>query len=99
MILDPKNKPVVSAEEAFKLLGIDRGTGYKSIKDGTFPLPVIRVGRIIRVPTSALISLLEHEPAQIVSKNTITAEEMDELLEKHRRILADAVIHGLKTLQ
>lgn len=49
----------VSAEEAFRLLGIDRTTGYRAIKDGTFPLPVIRVGRLLKVPIAALHRLLD----------------------------------------
>jgi excisionase family DNA binding protein len=59
MIPDPADHPVMTAEEAFAELGIDRSTGYKAIRDGTFPLPVIRVGRIIRVPTAAVRRLLE----------------------------------------
>ena len=61
MIPDPAIRPVMTAEEAFAELGIDRSTGYKAIRDGTFPLPVIRVGRLIRVPTAALRRLLEIE--------------------------------------
>ena len=53
------DQAVVSAEEAFKLLRIDRSTGYKSIRDGTFPLPIVRIGRIIRIPTAALVKLLD----------------------------------------
>lgn len=63
MIPDPANQPVMTAEEAFAELGIDRSTGYRAIRDGTFPLPVIRVGRIIRVPTAALRRLLMVDPA------------------------------------
>ncbi len=58
MIPDPTTRPCVTAEEAFAELGIDRTTGYRSIKDGTFPIPVIRVGRLIRIPTAALRRLL-----------------------------------------
>lgn len=50
---------VLTAEEAFSLLGIDRTTGYKAIRSGTFPVPVVRIGRLIRIPTSPLMSLLE----------------------------------------
>lgn len=53
----------VSAEEAFRLLGIDRTTGYRAIKDNTFPLPVIHVGRLLKVPTAALHRLLDPENA------------------------------------
>lgn len=49
----------VSAEEAFRQLGIDRTTGYRAIKDDTFPLPIIRVGRLIKVPVAALQRLLD----------------------------------------
>ena len=58
MLPDPTERPVISAEEAFRELGIDRTTGYRSIRDGTFPVEVVRVGRIIRVPTLALRRLL-----------------------------------------
>jgi excisionase family DNA binding protein len=49
---------VMSAEEAFEHLGVDRTTGYRAIKEGRFPVPVIRVGRIIRVPIEPLMRLL-----------------------------------------
>ena len=56
------DRPVISAEEAFRLLDIDRSTGYKAIREGTFPVPVVRIGRLIRVPTVALNRLLNlHE--------------------------------------
>lgn len=56
--LDILERPVISAEQAFGILGIDRGTGYKAIRDGTFPVPVLHIGRLIRVPTVALLRLL-----------------------------------------
>ena len=49
---------VFTADEAFALLGIDRTTGYRSIKDGTFPVPIIKVGRLIRVPVAPLQAVL-----------------------------------------
>jgi excisionase family DNA binding protein len=58
MLPDPREQPCLSAEEAFALLGIDRKTGYRAIKQGAFPVEVIRVGRLIRVPTAALSQLL-----------------------------------------
>lgn len=48
----------VSASEAFAQLGIDRTTGYRAIQQGTFPLPTIRVGRLIKVPVAALRRIL-----------------------------------------
>lgn len=58
----------VAAEEAFRLLGIDRTTGYRAIKDETFPLPIIRVGRLLKVPTAALHRLLD--PDQVYDEDT-----------------------------
>lgn len=55
---DPRERPVLLAPEVFKLLGIHSSTGYQAIQDGSFPLPVIRVGRTIRVPTRAVHQLL-----------------------------------------
>jgi predicted DNA-binding transcriptional regulator AlpA len=55
------DRPVISAEDAFRLLGIDRSTGYRAIREGIFPVPVLRVGRLIRVPTLALRRLLQLE--------------------------------------
>lgn len=56
---DPLDRPVITAEEAFAELGIDRSTGYRSIREGTFPVPVLRIGRLIRVPVAPLRRLLE----------------------------------------
>lgn len=55
---DPEVQPFLSAEEAFAVFGIDRKTGYRAIKDGSFPIAVVRVGRLIRVPTAAVARLL-----------------------------------------
>lgn len=59
MIPDPTTRSCVTADEAFAELGIDRTTGYRAIQEGTFPVPVIRVGRLIRVPTAPLRRLLD----------------------------------------
>lgn len=59
MLPEPEDRPVLSAEEAFRELGIDRTTGYRAIRDGSFPIDVIRVGRAIRVPTVALRRILQ----------------------------------------
>jgi predicted DNA-binding transcriptional regulator AlpA len=59
MIPDPTTRSCVTADEAFAELGIDRTTGYRAIQEGTFPVPIIRVGRLIRVPTAPLRRLLD----------------------------------------
>ena len=45
-------------------LGVDRLTAYKAIREGTFPVPVIRIGRRIVVPTAALDRLLAGSGAE-----------------------------------
>ncbi len=59
MIPNPSERPMMTAEEAFAELGINRDTGYRAIRDGTFPVTIIRVGRLIRVPTMALRRVLQ----------------------------------------
>ena len=59
MLPNSAERPVVTAEEAFAHLGVDRTTGYRAIREGRFPVEVIRIGRVIRIPTSALRRLLE----------------------------------------
>jgi excisionase family DNA binding protein len=59
MIPEARRRPTLTADEAFEHLGIDRTTGYRAIRDGTFPLPIVRVGRLIRIPTAALRRLLQ----------------------------------------
>ena len=58
-------RPFVSADEAFAFLGIDRTTGYRAIHDNTFPVPVIRIGRIYRVPADRLRRLLDAADAVV----------------------------------
>ena len=65
MLPQPTDREVVSAEEAFRALGIDRATGYRSIREGTFPVDVVRVGRLIRVPTSALRRVLKLDGGEL----------------------------------
>jgi predicted DNA-binding transcriptional regulator AlpA len=69
MLPDPEDRPVLSAEEAFRELGIDRATGYRAIRNGSFPVDVIRIGRSIRIPTAALRRLLlqDHTEQEAVS--------------------------------
>jgi predicted DNA-binding transcriptional regulator AlpA len=62
---DPMDRPVISAEEAFAELGIDRSTGYRAIREGTFPVPVLRIGRLIRVPVAPLRRLLQLGDAKL----------------------------------
>lgn len=49
-VADELETACVSADVAFRILGVGRTAGYKSINDGTFPVAIVRIGRIIRVP-------------------------------------------------
>ena len=55
-------KPLLSVEEAAVLLGETRSTLYRSIKAGTFPLPIFRIGQRIRIPRRSIERLLAGLP-------------------------------------
>ena len=55
-------KPLLSVEEAAILLGETRSTLYRSINEGTFPLPIFRIGRRIRIPRRSVERLLDGLP-------------------------------------
>jgi excisionase family DNA binding protein len=50
--------PVIDLIEAAALLGIGRTTAYKLVRRGEWPTPVLRIGRLIKVPTAPLRELL-----------------------------------------
>lgn len=56
---NPADEPTIDVQRASRLLGIGRNLGYELAGRGDFPVPVIRVGTKFRVPTAALIRLLE----------------------------------------
>lgn len=47
-------QPTISLKEAAWILEVGEWAAYKAVNDKTFPVPVIRVGRAIRVPTAPL---------------------------------------------
>jgi len=51
----------VTVEEAGRIIGVSRGGAYEAVKRGE--IPVIRIGKKIRVPKAALERLLNVEPA------------------------------------
>src|SRR6266704_412389 len=57
-IPDPAEQPTLSAEEAFRLLGCGRTSGYEMIRRDEFPVPVLHLGRVIRIPTAPLLEPL-----------------------------------------
>lgn len=48
---------VLTVEEAAKLLRIGRGPAYEAVRRGE--IPSVKLGRTIRVPRAALLSMLE----------------------------------------
>lgn len=51
--------PVLDVPAAAALLGISRTTAYELVRTGRWPTPVLRLGRLIRVPSAAIVQLLD----------------------------------------
>jgi excisionase family DNA binding protein len=51
--------PVVDVPTAAAVLGIGRSAAYELIRANKWPTPTVRVGKLIRIPTSALLDLLK----------------------------------------
>jgi hypothetical protein len=54
---------VTTIETAGAILGVGRTKAYELARTGSFPVPVIRVGRSYRVPVPPLLALLGAEAA------------------------------------
>lgn len=54
---------VVDLTTAARVLGIGRTCAYELVRTGAWPTPVLRVGRLIRIPTAPLLDLLSVERA------------------------------------
>ena len=50
---------VIDVPTAAMVLGIGRTSAYELIRTGQFPTPVLRLGRLIRIPSAPLLALLE----------------------------------------
>lgn len=53
---------VVDLPTAARVLGIGRSAAYGLVRSGDWPTPVIRVGKLIKVPTAPLAALLGVAP-------------------------------------
>lgn len=61
--------PTVDVMTAASVLGIRRTCAYELIRTGTWPSPVLRLGRVVRIPTAPLLALVgvnEHSEATTV---------------------------------
>ena len=45
-------------QTAGAILGIGRTKAYEMVREGNFPVPVLRIGRRILVPTPTILTLL-----------------------------------------
>ena len=50
--------PVVDVLTAAAILGIGRTAAYELIRIGQWPTPILRLGKLIRVPSSPLLDLV-----------------------------------------
>jgi predicted DNA-binding transcriptional regulator AlpA len=64
---------MATAEQAFAALGIGRDLGYKLIRQNDFPLPVVPIGRAIRVRRADLLDLLGLEDSDAAGGATPAA--------------------------
>ena len=53
-----KLPPVVDVPTAAAILGIGRTAAYELIRIGQWPTPILRLGRLIRVPSAHLLDLV-----------------------------------------
>jgi excisionase family DNA binding protein len=49
---------VLDLVEAAALLGVGRTTAYRLVHDQQWPTPVLRLGRLIKIPTQPVLDLL-----------------------------------------
>ena len=55
---DHQAPAVLDLCEAAALLGVGRTTAYKLVREQKWPTPVLRLGRLIKIPTQPLLDLL-----------------------------------------
>lgn len=89
MLPDPTQTPTIDIAEAATLIGVGRSLAYESIRDGTWPTTVLRIGQKIRIPTAQVLALLS-APAP--------ADSRPELLAEAERDLAAALNAALAAL-
>jgi excisionase family DNA binding protein len=55
---DHQAPAVLDLCDAAALLGVGRTTAYKLVREQKWPTPVVRLGRLIKIPTQPLLDLL-----------------------------------------
>ena len=59
--------PLVDLPTAARVLGIGRTLAYELVKADRWPTAVLRVGKLIRIPTAALVRLVDDSSSAGVS--------------------------------
>ena len=49
---------MLGVPQAARMLGIGRTLAYELVRTGEWPTPVVRVGRLIKIPSGPLVELL-----------------------------------------
>jgi len=49
---------ITNVQTAGAILGVGRTKAYEMVREGNFPVPVLRLGRRIVVPTPSILALL-----------------------------------------
>lgn len=50
---------LLDVEAAARALGVGRSLAYELVREGKWPTPVLRVGRLIKIPTAPLLRLID----------------------------------------
>jgi excisionase family DNA binding protein len=62
----------LSVEQAAARLGIGRTLAYELIRTGQWPTPILHLGRLIKIPSGPLISLLRNGQLPEVDAASVT---------------------------
>lgn len=55
--------PLLDVPTAATVLGIGRSLAYQLVQTDQWPTPVLRIGRLIKIPTAPLRRLIDADPA------------------------------------
>jgi excisionase family DNA binding protein len=61
----PTTRGAIDLLEAARMLGIGRTMAYQLVREGRWPTPVIRIGRLIKVPVAPLNAYLRDPNATV----------------------------------
>lgn len=56
---------LLDVPEAGRVLGIGRSLAYELVRRGEWPTAVVRVGRLIKIPSGPLLRLVEAGPVDL----------------------------------